>query len=95
MHDPAINPSRAIPLAKPDIGRRELELVTDVLTSGVLALGPYAARFEIQIAGLAGRREGIACSSGTAGLHLGVIALGIGEADEVITTPFSFVASAN
>ena len=95
MNDPGINPSRAIPLAKPDIGRRELELVTDVLTSGVLALGPYAARFEMQIAGLAGRREGIACSSGTAGLHLGVIALGLGEGDEVITTPFSFVASAN
>lgn len=95
MNDPAINPSHAIPLAKPDIGRRELELVTDVLTSGVLALGPYAARFEMQIAGLAGRREGIACSSGTAGLHLGVIALGLGEGDEVITTPFSFVASAN
>ena len=95
MNDAALNPSRAIPLAKPDIGRRELELVTDVLTSGVLALGPYAARFELQIAGLAGRREGIACSSGTAGLHLGVVALGLGEADEVITTPFSFVASAN
>jgi perosamine synthetase len=46
-------------------------------------------------ASLAGRREGVACSSGTAGLHLGVCALEIGDGDEVITTPFSFVASAN
>src|ERR687893_717798 len=44
---------------------------------------------------LAGRRFGIACSSGTAGLHMAVVALGIGEGDEVVTTPFSFVASAN
>jgi perosamine synthetase len=86
---------RSIPLARPDVGARELELVTEVLRSDVLALGPFAPRFEAGIAALAGRREGIACSSGTAGLHLGVRALGIGEGDEVITTPFSFVASAN
>jgi perosamine synthetase len=86
---------RSIPLARPDIGDRELELVTEVLRSDVLALGPFAPRFEAGIAALAGRREGVACSSGTAGLHLGVRALEIGEGDEVITTPFSFVASAN
>jgi perosamine synthetase len=86
---------RSIPLASPDIGARELQLVTEVLQSGVLALGGFAERFEAGIAGLAGRRSGIACSSGTAGLHLGVRALGIGGGDEVITTPFSFVASAN
>jgi dTDP-4-amino-4,6-dideoxygalactose transaminase len=86
---------RSIPLARPDIGPRELELVTQVLQSDVLALGPFAPRFEAAIAELAGRREGVACSSGTAGLHMGVRALGIGEGDEVITTPFSFVASAN
>lgn len=86
---------RTIPLARPDVGPRELELVTQVLRSDVLALGPFAPRFEAGIAALAGRREGIACSSGTAGLHLGVRALEIGEGDEVITTPFSFVASAN
>ena len=86
---------RSIPLARPDVGPRELELVTQVLRSDVLALGPFAPRFEAGIAALAGRREGIACSSGTAGLHLGVRALEIGEGDEVITTPFSFVASAN
>jgi perosamine synthetase len=86
---------RSIPLARPDIGPRELELVTQVLRSDVLAMGPFTQRFEEGIASVAGRREGVACSSGTAGLHLGVRALDIGEGDEVITTPFSFVASAN
>jgi perosamine synthetase len=61
----------------------------------VLALGSCAQRFEAGIAAVAGRREGVACSSGTAGLHLGVRALEIGDGDEVITTPFSFVASSN
>ena len=84
-----------IPLARPDIGARELELVTQVLQGDVLAQGSFAPRFEAGIAALAGRREGVSCSSGTAGLHLGVRALEIGEGDEVITTPFSFVASAN
>jgi perosamine synthetase len=93
---PAPDPvRRSIPLARPDVGPRELELVTEVLRSDVLALGPFAPRFEAGIAALAGRREAVACSSGTAGLHLGVRALEIGEGDEVITTPFSFVASAN
>ena len=89
------SPRRRIPLARPDVGPRELELVSEVLSSDVLAMGPFTERFEAGIAGLAGRREGVACSSGTAGLHLGVRALDIGEGDEVITTPFSFVASAN
>lgn len=84
-----------VPLARPDIGARELQLVTEVLQSDVLALGPFAPRFEAAVAAIAGRREGIACSSGTAGLHMGVRALRIGEGDEVITTPFSFIASAN
>jgi len=82
-------------MARPDIGERELELVTDVLRSDVLALGPYAPRFEAAVAAAVGRREGIACSSGTGGLHMAVRALDIGRGDEVITTPFSFVASAN
>ncbi len=69
--------------------------MTEVLTSDVLAMGPFGARFERDLAALVGRREGIACSSGTAGLHMGVRALGIGPGDEVLTTPFSFVASAN
>jgi len=86
---------RIIPLARPDIGAREIEVVSQVLGSDVLAMGPFTKRFEAGIVALAGRREGVACSSGTAGLHLGVRALEIGEGDEVITTPFSFIASAN
>jgi dTDP-4-amino-4,6-dideoxygalactose transaminase len=86
---------RTVPLARPDIGPRELELVTQVLTSDVLAMGAFTERFEESIAELSDRRHGVACSSGTAGLHMAVRALDVGEGDEVITTPFSFVASAN
>jgi len=86
---------RHISLARPDIGPRELELVTQVMTSSTLAIGPFTERFEAAIADLADRRYGVACSSGTAGLHMAVRALDIGEGDEVITSPFSFVASAN
>ena len=86
---------REIPLARPDTGPRELELVTAVLESDVLAMGSFTRRFEDGIAAIAHRREGIACSSGTAGLHLAIRAFEIGEGDEAITTPFSFVASAN
>ncbi len=88
-------PYRTVALARPDIGPRERQLVAEVLASDVLAMGPFAQRFEAGIAAAAGRAQGVACSSGTAGLHLGVRALEIGEGDEVITTPFSFVASAN
>lgn len=86
---------RSVPLARPDVGAREVELVLQVLRSDVLAMGPFTKRFETAVAAVAGRAEGIACSSGTAGLHLSVRALGIGQGDEVVTTPFSFVASAN
>ena len=84
-----------IPLAQPNITDREVALVTRVLRSGVLAMGPFTVEFEQRLAALAGRRHAVACSSGTAGLHLAVRGLGIGPGDEVITTPFSFVASAN
>jgi perosamine synthetase len=87
--------TRRIPIAKPSITARERELVEQVLSSDVLALGPFAEEFEAGIADAAGRRFGVSCSSGTAGLHMVVRALGIGEGDEVITTPFSFVASSN
>ena len=92
MADTAV---RRIPLAQPSIGDRERALVDEVLSSGILALGPFARAFEEAIAAAAGRRFGVSCSSGTAGLHMAVRALGIGDGDEVITTPFSFVASAN
>lgn len=88
-------PPRAVPLAQPSIGPRERELVDAVLSSGVLALGSFARAFEEGVARQAGRAFGVACSSGTAGLHMAVRALGLARGDEVLTTPFSFVASAN
>jgi perosamine synthetase len=84
-----------IPLSRPDIGEREIELVTRVLRSGQLSLGPVLAEFEEKFAAYVGTRYAIATSSGTAALHLAVEALGIGPGDEVLTTSFSFVASAN
>ncbi len=84
-----------IPLAKPEIGAREEELVLEVLRSGRLSLGPVQERFEQEFATWVGVDDAVAVSSGTAALHLGVRALGWGEGDEVLTAPFSFVASAN
>jgi perosamine synthetase len=86
---------RRIAMARPSIGPDEAELVMQVLASDVLSLGPMVEEFEGLLAGLAGRQHGIACNSGTSGLHLAVRGLGIGEGDDVLTTPFSFVASAN
>ncbi len=84
-----------IPLARPDLGPREEELVLEVLRSGRLSLGPMAERFERAFAAWLGVEDAVAVSSGTAALHLGVRALGWGPGDEVLTSPFSFVASAN
>ena len=84
-----------LPLAKPDLTEREEELVLDVLRSGRLSLGPMLERFERAFAEWLGTEDAVAVSSGTAGLHLGVRALGWGPGDEVVTTPFTFIASAN
>ncbi len=84
-----------IPLARPEIGAREEELALDVLRSGRLSLGPMGERFERAFADWLGVADAVAVSSGTSGLHLGVRALGWGPGDEVLTSPFSFVASAN
>ena len=84
-----------IPLARPDITQREIDAVVDVLHSDTLSIGPKVEEFERLCAKLTGRRHAVAVSSGTAGLHCCALAAGIGEAHEVITTPFSFVASAN
>lgn len=92
---PEIGPSADIPLAKPEIDAREEELVLEVLRSGRLSLGPMAERFERDFAAWLGVEDAVAVSSGTSGLHLGVRALGWGRGDEVLTSPFSFVASAN
>lgn len=84
-----------IPLSQPEIGEHEIEMVTKVLRSGRLSLGPCLEEFEEKFAAYTGRQHAIAVSSGTAALHLCVKALGIGEKDEVLTTPFTFVASTN
>jgi perosamine synthetase len=84
-----------IPLSQPEIGEREVELVTRVLRSGDLSLGPRVAEFEEKFARFVGTRYAIAVNSGTSALHLCVKALGIGPEDEVLTTSFSFVASTN
>jgi perosamine synthetase len=84
-----------IPLAQPQIGPREEELVLEVLRSGRLSLGPMGERFEREFAAWLGVEDAVMVSSGTTALHLGVRALGWGAGDEVLTSPFSFVASAN
>jgi dTDP-4-amino-4,6-dideoxygalactose transaminase len=84
-----------IPLSQPVIGPREEELVLDTLRSGRLSLGPMLREFERGFAERLGVGEAAAVSSGTAGLHLAVRAAGVEPGDEVITTPLSFVASAN
>jgi perosamine synthetase len=84
-----------IPLARPAIGAREEELVLDVLRSRRLSLGPRLHEFERALGDRLGAAHVSAVASGTAGLHLALRAAGIEAGDEVITTPFSFVASAN
>ena len=84
-----------IPLAKPELGAREEELALEVLRSGRLSLGPMGERFEREFAAWLGIGDAVAVSSGTTALHLGVRALGWGRGAEILTSPFSFVASAN
>jgi perosamine synthetase len=84
-----------IPLACPQLGKREEELLLEVLRSGRLSLGPMGDRFERDFAAWLGVEDAVAVSSGTAALHLAVRALGWNDGDEVLTSPFSFVASAN
>ena len=87
--------AESIPLASPSLDARELALVEEVLASGRLALGPMIERFESALAAAVDAPYAVAVSSGTAALHLAVRMADIGERDEVITSPFSFVASAN
>jgi perosamine synthetase len=86
---------RPIPLARPNISQTEIDAVVSVLRTPHLSLGPKLPEFEAAFAEYCGTAEAIACSSGTAGLHLAIQAIGVKPGDEVITTPFSFVASAN
>src|SRR5262245_51569833 len=84
-----------IPMSQPDITSAERAAVLDVLSGATLALGPRLDLFERGLAAYVGAPHGVGVSSGTAGLHLCVVAAGVGEGDAVLTTPFSFVASAN
>jgi perosamine synthetase len=88
-------PLEPIPMASPVIGPEEEQRVLEVLRSGRLSLGPVVPEFEQAFAQRVGAEHAIAVSSGTAGLHLALRAVGVSDGDEVITTPFSFVASAN
>jgi perosamine synthetase len=84
-----------VPLSGPDLGSREEELVLEVMRSGRLSLGPTVDQFEELLAERVGAPYAAAVSSGTSGLHLLCISAGIGPGDEVITSPYSFAASAN
>jgi len=84
-----------IPLSRPDIGVEERRLVDQVLQSGQLSGGAPLAELEREFAERLGARYAVAMSSGTAALHVAMIAAGVGEGDQVITSPFSFIASAN
>lgn len=84
-----------IRLTIPEIGDEEIQVVTDVLRSGYLVQGKYVRDFEQKVADYLGARHAIAVSSGTAALHLSLIALGIGFGDEVILPDFTFPATAN
>jgi dTDP-4-amino-4,6-dideoxygalactose transaminase len=86
---------REIPLSRPWLDEREEELVLEVLRSGRLSLGPWIDRFEEQVAERVDAPYAAALSSGTAGLHLLCKIAGLAPGDEVITSPLSFVASAN
>ena len=88
-------PDEPIPLAKPVLGEAEERAVVEVLRSGQLSLGPKLVEFERKFAARLGAPHASAVSSGTAGLHLALRAVGVEAGDEVITSPFSFVASAN
>jgi perosamine synthetase len=84
-----------IPLAQPVLGEAEEQAVLEVLRSGQLSLGSRLGEFECRFAEQLGAPHASAVSSGTAGLHLALRVVGVGEGDEVVTSPFSFVASAN
>lgn len=84
-----------IPIASPQIGLEEREAVDRVLQSGIIAQGPEVAKFEEEFAKMCGVKHAVATSNGTTAGHLVMIASGIGPGDEVITTPFTFFATAS
>src|SRR5947209_6659053 len=97
VHNPAARrvETMHIPMSGPDIGDTEFSAVRDVLSSGPLSRGRQLQAFEGAVAAQSGCKFAIGTSSGTSGLHLAIIAAGVHDLDFVITTPFSFIASAN
>ena len=88
-------PPHRISLSAPDIQADDVELVVRVLRSNRLSIGPFIKQLEHDFADYIGTKHAVAVTNGTSGLHLCMRAAGLGEGDEVITTPFSFIASAN
>ncbi|CAD6493796.1 MAG: UDP-4-amino-4-deoxy-L-arabinose--oxoglutarate aminotransferase [Candidatus Argoarchaeum ethanivorans] len=95
IHERALKRSGPIPIARPDIQDEEIRAVIDVLRSGMLAQGKVVDQFESMFSGYIGVGNTIAVSSGTAALDLALKALEISAGDEVITTPFTFISTAN
>jgi perosamine synthetase len=87
--------SLPIRLARPDVGEAELAAVADVLADGQLTMGPRVDAFEHAIAAAVGTADAVAVSSGTAALHLALLAIGVGEGDEVVVPAYTFPATAN
>jgi perosamine synthetase len=92
---PVAAPLQVVPLSSPDITQAEIDAVTAVLRTPYLSQGPELAAFEAALAEYHAVPHAVAVSSGTAGLHLALLTLGIGEGDEVIVPSFAFVAVAN
>src|SRR3989338_10112838 len=84
-----------MPIAKPYIGKEEIKAVSEVLKSGIIAQGPKVRELEEKFAKLCGTKYAVAVNSGTAALHTALHVAGIEQGDEVITTPFTFIATAN
>ena len=86
---------KMINIAKPQMGEEEKKAVMEVLDSGMIAQGPRVKAFEEAFASMCGVKHAVATTSGTTALHVALLAAGIGDGDEVITSPFTFIASAN
>jgi len=95
MHATQLAAPRTVPLSRPSIEREEIDAVADVLRSGSLAQGEMVEAFESAFAAYIGCAEAVATSSGTTALQLSLLALRVGPGDEVITTPFTFFATAS
>jgi perosamine synthetase len=89
------NKTKQIPMSRPDITESDIELVTQVLRSGQLSIGPFIEKFEDLARTYFGTRYAVAVANGTSGLHLCMRLAGVHDGSEVITSPFSFVASTN